>query len=151
MSSMEKGSGSCCIPEACLFHFNPYSIEETYLWCLQIGQYYKRMQFHPKNTYKFHHVLHFICLYKPPRWQSSLGQHGSHLGPVGPRWAPCWPHDPCYQGSQALLRWPLVPALFDCCYGISKLLYLLLFLRCNYSPMYITSAVVEVGYGWIIN
>ena len=27
-----------------------------------------------------------------PRWQSSWGQHGAHLGPVGPRWAPCWPH-----------------------------------------------------------
>ena len=24
--------------------------------------------------------------------------HGAHLGPVGPRWAPCWPHQPCYQG-----------------------------------------------------
>ena len=24
--------------------------------------------------------------------------HGAHLGPVGPRWAPCWPHEPCYQG-----------------------------------------------------
>ena len=22
--------------------------------------------------------------------------HGAHLGPVGPRWAPCWPHEPCY-------------------------------------------------------
>ena len=20
-----------------------------------------------------------------------MGQHGAHLGPVGPRWAPCWP------------------------------------------------------------
>ena len=20
------------------------------------------------------------------------------LGPVGPRWTPCWPHEPCYQG-----------------------------------------------------
>ena len=34
-----------------------------------------------------------------PRQQSSWGQHGCHLGPVGPRWAPCWPHEPCYQGS----------------------------------------------------
>ena len=34
----------------------------------------------------------------PPRSQSSWGQHGAHLGPVGPRWAPCWPHEPCYQG-----------------------------------------------------
>ena len=33
-----------------------------------------------------------------PRLQSSWGQHGGHLGPVGPRWAPCWPHEPCYQG-----------------------------------------------------
>ena len=30
---------------------------------------------------------------------SSRGQHGAHLGPVGTRWAPCWPHQPCYQGS----------------------------------------------------
>ena len=23
---------------------------------------------------------------------TSLGQPGAHLGPVGPEWAPCWPH-----------------------------------------------------------
>ena len=23
---------------------------------------------------------------------------GVHLGPIGPRLAPCWPHEPCYQG-----------------------------------------------------
>ena len=34
-----------------------------------------------------------------PRKQSSWGQHGAHLGPVGPRWTPCWPHEPRYQGS----------------------------------------------------
>ena len=33
-----------------------------------------------------------------PRKQSSCGQHEAHLGPVGPRWASCWPHGPCYQG-----------------------------------------------------
>ena len=38
------------------------------------------------------------------RQQSSWGQHGVHLGPVGPRWAPCWPHEPCYQGDSAH-RW----------------------------------------------
>ena len=27
-----------------------------------------------------------------------MGLHGAHLGPTGPRWAPCWPHGPCYQG-----------------------------------------------------
>ena len=40
---------------------------------------------------------------------NSWGQHGAHLGPVGPRWAPCWPHEPCYQGLAFLLsfiEWP---------------------------------------------
>ena len=27
-----------------------------------------------------------------------MGPTWVHLGPVGPRWAPCWPHKPCYQG-----------------------------------------------------
>ena len=27
-----------------------------------------------------------------------MGQHGTHLGPVGPRLAPYWPHEPCYLG-----------------------------------------------------
>ena len=30
-----------------------------------------------------------------------LGPHRAHLGPVGPRWTPCWPHEPCYQGHCA--------------------------------------------------
>ena len=33
-----------------------------------------------------------------PRYQSSWDQHGAHLGHVGPRWAPCWPYETCYQG-----------------------------------------------------
>ena len=40
---------------------------------------------------------------KLPRSQGSWGQHGAHLGPIGPRWAPCCPHEPCYQGSHCLL------------------------------------------------
>ena len=27
-----------------------------------------------------------------------MGQHGANLGPIGPRWAPCWPHEPCCLG-----------------------------------------------------
>ena len=47
-----------------------------------------------------------------------MGQHGAHLGPTGPRWAPCWPHELCYlgliyryhlfvsaSGSTKLLKW----------------------------------------------
>ena len=33
-----------------------------------------------------------------PWQQGSWGQHGAHLGPTGPRWAPCWPHELCYLG-----------------------------------------------------
>ena len=35
------------------------------------------------------------CLY-PPGVDGNF--HGAHLGPVGPRWAPCCPHKHCYQG-----------------------------------------------------
>ena len=32
------------------------------------------------------------------KYQCSWDQQGANLGPVGPRLAPCWPHEPCYQG-----------------------------------------------------
>ena len=31
-------------------------------------------------------------------FKRSWGQHGTHLGPVGPSWVSCWPHELCYQG-----------------------------------------------------
>ena len=31
-----------------------------------------------------------------------MGQHGAHLGPIGPRWAPCWPHELCYLGQYSV-------------------------------------------------
>ena len=36
--------------------------------------------------------------------KGSRGQHGAHLGPVVPRWAPCRPHEPCYLGSQPMSK-----------------------------------------------
>ena len=27
----------------------------------------------------------------------------TNLGPIGPRWTPCWPHEPCYQGCAHLI------------------------------------------------
>ena len=39
-----------------------------------------------------------IGLWLHPCWQGSWGQHGAHLGPTGPRWAPRLPHDLCYLG-----------------------------------------------------
>ena len=37
-------------------------------------------------THKYTQIARFIG----PTW--------GHLGPVGPRWAPCWPDEPCYEG-----------------------------------------------------
>ena len=45
-----------------------------------------------------------------PRYQGPWGQHGAHLGPTGPRWAPCGPREPCYLGSHILVevfRWTI--------------------------------------------
>ena len=41
------------------------------------------------------------------KWEYSqlakfMGPTWAHLGPVDPRWAPCWPHEPCYQGTFAI-------------------------------------------------
>ena len=38
-------------------------------------------------------------LLRDPREQGLWGQHGAHMGPTGPRWAPCWPHGLCYLGN----------------------------------------------------
>ena len=46
-----------------------------------------------------------------PRKQSSWGQHGAHLGSVGPRWAPCWPPEPCYLGWNHLTPCMLLKSL----------------------------------------
>ena len=40
-------------------------------------------------------VLGYQQIHRDSKW----GQHGAHLGPTGPRWAPCWPHELCYLGS----------------------------------------------------
>ena len=40
----------------------------------------------------------FIIIVIVPWQQGPWGQHEAHLGPAGPRWAPCWPHEPCYLG-----------------------------------------------------
>ena len=44
----------------------------------------------------------FICYHFDQLWRS---QHGAHLGPTWPKWAPCWTHELCYLGS-ALLKPP---------------------------------------------
>ena len=41
-----------------------------------------------------------LTVERVPRWSNPDSKvHGAHLGPVGPRWAPCGPHEPFYQGT----------------------------------------------------
>ena len=39
-----------------------------------------------------------------PRLQGSWVQYGVHLGPTGPRWAPCLPHALCYLGCDPFTK-----------------------------------------------
>ena len=71
-------------------------------------------------------ILELLCpsivLGHIPWYQSSWGQHGAHLGPTGPRWAPCQLLEPCYMGSSlwkprgTIVNIILLPqVLFYCC------------------------------------
>ena len=61
------------------------------------------------------------CLH---RWQSSLGQNGAHMGPVGPRWASCWPHGPCYLGIlfQELKKCIYIFSILECDRNLKSIL-----------------------------
>ena len=50
----------------------------------------------------FRRILQVVIFYpchRYPRYKVHGANRGAHLGPVGPKWAPCWPHEPCYQGN----------------------------------------------------
>ena len=49
--------------------------------------------------------------------------HVASLGPVGPRWAPCWAHGPCYQGSSKVSR------VRTACAAVSRPIWLLIIHR----------------------
>ena len=78
----------------------------------------------PKNSKGDWHQLSVVIthqLQQPPWQQGSWGQHGAHLGPTGPRWAPCWPHDSCHLGSQSIpgrINSPLAVYIWHGCIGI---------------------------------
>ena len=51
-----------------------------------------------------------VCVWTSGR---TWGQQGAHLGPAGPRWAPCWPHEPCYLGCKSnLQQWRSASEIF---------------------------------------
>ena len=41
-----------------------------------------------------------------PQIAKFMGPTWAHLGPVGPKWSPCWPHAPCYQGRLFYMKHP---------------------------------------------
>ena len=54
---------------------------------------------------KMHTILMFMFYETYIYLAKSWGQHGAHLGHVGPRWAPYSPHGTCYQQK----NWPRQP------------------------------------------
>ena len=101
------------------------SVQKSHDWlqlCIALMNYFSIQVRYPvvsNVTPTIHHVVHTnlsmfsllsgssffssfpgpetLLLQLYPREQSSWGQHGTHLGPVGPRWAPCGRHEPsCY-------------------------------------------------------
>ena len=50
-----------------------------------------------KNRFQWNHTFSFKKIENVP---CSWGQHGAHLGPTWPRWAPSGPHELCYLGRQ---------------------------------------------------
>ena len=77
-----------------------------------------------------YHLLHLcrlsienVCLWAIPDSKVHGDNMGVHLGPIGPRWAPCWPHEPCYRGCFSWIRlsswsaWPW-PKITDVLRGL---------------------------------
>ena len=101
--------------------------------------------------------------------QGSWGQHEAHLGPTGPRWAPCWPHEICYIGwyvstfglwALCEFNWDLYPALVTAeLYAISNYFGIHCHLTVQYNRMVgfpqnshdrHTIAQVQVRYGLFV-
>ena len=64
--------------------------------------------------------------------------HGACMGPPGPRWAPCWPHEPCYHGTFRCLN-----------HHSSSMRHTLLQSRSGYGPSVLTSTPrPQALHGW---
>ena len=67
-----------------------------------IAFHWEKVQFHKISDDIWRHYATMrathIDLWGWPWERGSWGQHRADLGPTGPRWAPCWPHELCYLG-----------------------------------------------------
>ena len=62
-----------------------------------------RCQWYEMSWYSWCHVTSLWCELTKVTPDSKV--HGAHLGTTGPRWAPCWPHEPCYLGPHTSPSW----------------------------------------------
>ena len=90
----------CSVAYKLLWPFSPECLDSsstlhsyTLWWNNQFSsKYYKRTSHSPSIGIRY------------PDSKVRGANTGAHLGPTGPRRAPCWPHEPCYQGmAMALL------------------------------------------------
>ena len=73
-------------------HAYHYSQHCACWWISAVRCYFGHMQPQRWSTWGRLITVHY------PWEQGTWGQHGAHLGTTGPRWAPCWPHEPFYLG-----------------------------------------------------
>ena len=66
--------------------------------CTQTGQVLKGGISHIRGTHFMNDLRANLNFVNISLIAGSWGQHGAHLGPTGPRWDPCWPHELCYPG-----------------------------------------------------
>ena len=82
------------------------------MWCLCNGWSKWMKEANSEVHCEAAQCLGMSCLtyrVKEPWEQGSWGHHGAHLGPTGPRWALCWPHEISYLGidcEAGILIWP---------------------------------------------
>ena len=62
--------------------------------------------------------------------------HGAHLGPTGPRWAPCWPHELCYLGIWPIMSSHLVFNISNALHFISLVTQRMMFRIISYLVLY---------------
>ena len=89
-------------------------------------------------------ILNFCIISLVARF---MGPHGAHLGPVGPRWATCRPHEPCYLWWYEF-QWRY---MIDC-HGVGKHWHLACLFNSQLNtnaPHYWSSATVITGERWI--
>ena len=99
-------------PGACMLHQQWVLADELY--GMNTDEHILSLYFTKTNQLQCGSIVNWSIFFedihnKHPWYQDSWGHHGAHLGPIGPRGAPCWPHELCYLGPQTLtVRWRLL-------------------------------------------